>query len=124
MHHINEHVFDGKFGARRVVWERPVLPLLARHVEVGAQRPPYIAGFGTGFDGLRGGAAPHTGQHMVNQQRGTAHGSELPLDEFVEFGQPHVTKLPRHLMAHPYRISHLCYPAGGPASRLPVTRLR
>lgn len=81
-------------------------PLIARHVEVGAQCPPHIAWFGTSLDGVRG-SAPHPGEHMINQHRRPIDGAEPAGDQFVEFGQPHATNLPGHiqrLMAHLYRI--------------------
>jgi len=62
------------------------LPLVARNIEVGAQRPPHLTGVDTGLDGLLRGLAAESGQHMVDQQRGTPHRAELRLDEFVEFG--------------------------------------
>ena len=77
------------------------LPLLARYAEVGAQRPPYVARFHAGLDGLRGGAATQLGQYVVHQQRGSSHRTELRLDEFMEFGESHANKLPS-------RHSHLC----------------
>ena len=88
------------------------LPLLARYAEVGAQRPPYVARFHAGLDGLRGGAAAQLGQHVVHQQRGTTYRPELRLDEFMEFGESHGTKLPSK---HPHsreirRFDRLCAP--------------
>ena len=84
-------------------------PLVARHVEVGAQRAPHVAWNGAVLDGLRRGA-PEPGQHVVDEQRGTTYRPELTLDEFVEFRQTHVIKLrrrPERFLAHPYRIGDL-----------------
>ena len=83
-------MFDGKQARQRVA--SGGLPLIAGHVEVRTQRPPDLAGIDAGLDGLHGSTAPKGGQHVVDQQRGTTDRTELPLDEFVEFGQPHATK--------------------------------
>jgi len=90
--HTNEHVFDIKKGLRRVAYL--ALPLLSRHVEVGAQRPPHVPGIGTVLNGLDRRTPAEPGQHMIDQQRGAPHRTELRLDQFMELGQPHVPKLP------------------------------
>ena len=89
---------------------RDRLPLLARHVEIGAQRPPDIPGLDAVLDGLRGRAPVHPGQDVVHEQRRATHRTELPFDEFVEFGQSHENNLPSRFMAHPNRIGHLGNP--------------
>ena len=93
-HHINEHVFDGKQARPRVAIRGCGLPLITGHVEVGAQRPPHVAGVNAGLDGLHGGPSPQSGQHMVDQQRSSPYRTELRLDEFMELRLPHATKLP------------------------------
>ena len=71
-----------------------ISPLIARHIEVGAQRPPHVPGVHAGLDGLHGGTPAESGQYMIDQQRGATHRTELHLDQFMELGQPHDTKLP------------------------------
>jgi len=83
--------------------------LIARHVEVGAQRAPDVAWIDAVLDGLRRGA-PEPGQHVVDEQRGATHRPELTIDEFPEFRQTHVLNLrrrPERFLAHPYRIGDL-----------------
>src|SRR3954447_3423585 len=63
-------------------------PLVAGHIEVRAQCSPHIARVHAVLDGLSR-RAPESGQHMVDEQGSAAHLSELPLDEFTEFGQSH-----------------------------------
>jgi hypothetical protein len=68
-------------------------PLITRDVEVGAQGSPDVAWLESVFDGLRGGAAAETGQHMIDEQRPAARPAELAVDELVEFGQTHRSNL-------------------------------
>ena len=68
-------------------------PLIARHVEVGAQRAPHVAWVDPVLDGLRRGASADRGQHVVDEQRRTTHRPELTLDQHLEFRQPHPTNL-------------------------------
>jgi hypothetical protein len=100
--------------------------MIARDVEVRAQRPPYVTRVHAVLDGLSGGA-PKSGQHMVDEQGRPARRSELPLDEFVEFRQPHPTKLRRgreRFMAHPYRIFDLGDTRAGSPCGFAVPRRR
>ena len=68
-------------------------PLVTRHVEVGAERPPHVAWLNAVLDGLRGRAPVETGQHVVDEQRLAPHRAELAVDELVEFGQTHRSNL-------------------------------
>ena len=61
--------------------------------------------------------ARSSGSGRDRQEATPAHGAELALDEFVEFGQPHDTNLSSRGMAHPYRIIHLGNPARRGARR-------
>jgi len=118
-----------------------VLPLFAGHVEVGAQSPPDVPGVDTVLDGLNRGAPAESGQHMVDQKRGAAHRTELGLDQFIELGQPHATKLPsgcpvvrychrcpassgQRRTAYLHRIGHRGDALSGPPGRLPVPPIR
>jgi hypothetical protein len=69
-------------------------PLLAGHVKIGTQGAPHLARVHTILDGLHGGP-PESRQHIVDEQRRSAHRAELLVDQYVEFGQPHVINLPR-----------------------------
>ena len=80
------------------------LPLIARDVEVLAQRPPHVTGFHTGLDGLGRGPPADLGQDVVDNQGRPPHRAELGLDELMEFRQTHATNLVGRLVAHPYRI--------------------
>ena len=93
-------MFDGKQGARRVgdvSWRDRTtagrragrLPLIARHVEVGTQRPPHIARIDTVLDGLDGGPSSQLGKDVIHHDRGAANSSELPVNEFAELRQSH-----------------------------------
>ena len=64
-------------------------PLVARDVEVGAERPPHVPRVDAVLDGLGGGSSAESRQHVVDEHRRAAHRPELSLDEFVEFRQPH-----------------------------------
>jgi hypothetical protein len=66
--------------------------LITRDVEVRAECPPDSAGLDAVLDGLRRRAAAEAAQDMVDEQRLAPHGTELALDEFVEFSQPHTVK--------------------------------
>ena len=68
-------------------------PLITRDVEVGAQRPPDVAGVNAVLDSLRGGPSAEPTEHVVDEQGGAAHRAELAGDEFLEFGQPHAPNL-------------------------------
>ena len=67
-------------------------PLVARDVEVGAQRAPDVARVDAVLDGLGGGSSAESRQHVVDEHRRAAHRPELALDEFLEFRQPHPTQ--------------------------------
>lgn len=75
--------------ARGVSVTCPGLPLVAGHVEVGAQCPPDVAGVDTVFDGLHSGPPAQLGQDVVHHDRGTPNSSELPVNEFAELRQSH-----------------------------------
>ena len=100
--------------------------MIARDVEVRAQRPPHVPRIHTVLDRLSG-SAPKSGQHVVDEQGRATRRSELPLDEFVEFGQTHPTKLrrgPERFMAHPYRIFDVGDARAGPPGGFAVPRRR
>jgi hypothetical protein len=102
-------------------------PLIARDVEVGAQRPPDIPWVDAVLDGMHRGSPAETREHMVDEQRPTTHRPELTLDEDVEFRQPHAANLRRRrerFMAHPYRIVDASQGFAGPPRRLPIARRR
>lgn len=85
-------------------------PLIARDIEVRTQRPPHTARLHPVLDGLRGGTAVKSTEHVVDDQRTTPHRAELAVYELIEFRQPHRPNLPsisQGVMAHPYRICHL-----------------
>jgi hypothetical protein len=83
-------MFPGQARART---SADLSPLIARNVEVGAQRPPDVTRVDAVFDGLRRGAPAEDGEHMVDEQRSSSHRAELAVDELVEFGQPHPPNL-------------------------------
>jgi hypothetical protein len=83
-------MFPGQARART---SADLSPLIARDVEVGAQRPPDVTRVDAVFDGLRRGAPAERGQYVVDEQRPPPHGSEVALDKLVEFGQPHPINL-------------------------------
>lgn len=69
-------------------------PLIARDVEVGAQRPPHIARLLAVLDGLGSGPAVEGGEHVVDEQRTAPYRAKLAVYELVEFRQPHESNLP------------------------------
>ena len=86
---------------------RSTSPLIARDVEVRAQRAPDVAWFDAVLDGLGGGPSTESRQDVIDEQRCSTHRPELAGHEFLEFRQPHATNLRRRcerFMAHPYRI--------------------
>ena len=100
-------------------------PLIARDVEVSAQRAPDVARVDAVLDGPGGGPPAELRKYVVDEQRRTAHRPELAFDKFLEFGQTHAPKLRRRrerFMAHPYRIIDLGDAGPGPASRLLIPR--
>jgi hypothetical protein len=102
-------------------------PLIAGNVEVGAQRPPDVAGVDAVLDCLRAGAPVQAGQHMVDEHRGPADRAELSLDELMEFRQPHTFTLPgpgQRLLAHAYRIGEVGDARSRPSCSVAVARRR
>lgn len=74
------------------------LPLIAGHLEVGAQRPPDVAGVDTILDGLYRSPPAELRQNVVHHDRGTANCTELAINEFAKLRQPHAhetTQTPR-----------------------------
>ncbi len=65
-------------------------PLVARDVEVRAQRAPDIARVDAVLDGLHGGAPAEAVSTWSTSSDRATHRTELALDEYVEFRQPHV----------------------------------
>lgn len=71
----------------------PESPLVAGYIEVGAQGAPHLARVLPVFDGLHRGPSAERRQHVVDEQRCSAHGAELLVDQYVEFGQSHIDQL-------------------------------
>ena len=102
-------------------------PLVARDVEVRTQRAPDVTRVDAVLDGLSGGSSAECRERVIDEHRRAAHRPELPLDELLEFGQPHPNNLRRRrerFMAHPYRIYDLRDAGACPHGRRPVPRRR
>ena len=79
--------------------------MVARHVEVDAQRPPDLTRLDTILDGLGRGPAVEAGQHMIYQHRCAVRSAESQDNPVVELREPHASQ---HTQTH--------YPASASAS--------